>query len=225
MKYKNVLQKVVLCFVGILLVLTFFSQTIVDMRLPRVVLGFAEEGTIANEAWSFGQVAATGDVGRFEVIAEFPIIQDFIRPRLEVAVQVQGRQFDGVVSQVTPSGGTNTVIIDVESSDLTGGEFAEVQVSGGRFPAPIMLPLSALRQDINGFYVLYVQPERRLIGSSYYVNSTRVNVVRRDMWSAAISGDSGAALPDAPFVVGSDMPISRGQRVRLVGARDLDLSW
>jgi len=224
MKYKSVLKKIIVGFIVALLVLTFFSQTIVDMRLPRVALGFSGPGTISNEAWAFGQVLATDYEGQFIVEAQFPAMMDFIRARNRAELQVfGGGQLEGVVGQIIPGGGTNTVIIDVESNDLVGGEFAEVLISDGRWQAPQVVPLSALRQGADGFYLLYVESVPRFLGRSYYVRATRVNIIRRDMWNASISGEWGTdEYEDTPIVIGSDMPVFNGARVRIVDLQDLE---
>ena len=131
MKYKSVLQKIIVGFVVALLVMTFFSQTLADMRLPRVVAAFAEPGTIAPQAWGSGQVMATDYEGVFEVVALFPASQDFIRTRMAVEVQAWGMYLEGVVSAVNHiGGGMNEVVVTVESDELHGGEFAMLLVVG-----------------------------------------------------------------------------------------------
>ena len=55
MGYKKALRTVSIVFVCLLLVITFFSQTLADLRVPRVTLGFSEERLIQ-------QVALTGGI-------------------------------------------------------------------------------------------------------------------------------------------------------------------
>ena len=220
MDFKRVLQKIIIGFVGALVLLTFFSQTIVDMRVPRVVLGFYQSGFISHEALSFGQVLPTGASDRFEIEAMFPQSQDFIRHGQGAEIQIGDMRLEGTVAQVTPGGGVNTVTIDVESNQLTGGEFAQVLINGGRWPSSSIIPLSALRQDVSGYYILYVESQPRLLGRSYYVRTARVDVGRRDMFSVAISGQWGQSLPEEPIIVNSDMPVFVGSRVRLVDGQD-----
>jgi hypothetical protein len=54
MGYNKTLRKICIVFFAVVAVLTFFSQTLSDMRIPRVTLAFVEEGRITREAVSSG---------------------------------------------------------------------------------------------------------------------------------------------------------------------------
>jgi len=56
MKYKKFLMRLTFVFIGVILFLTFFSRTLVDMHVPRVALAFIEPGVIRPEAHSSGIV-------------------------------------------------------------------------------------------------------------------------------------------------------------------------
>ena len=56
MQYKKTLNKISITFVLLLMFFTFFSQTLADLRMPRVTLSFAEAGAIMPEAMSSGIV-------------------------------------------------------------------------------------------------------------------------------------------------------------------------
>jgi len=156
----------------------------------------------------------------FIIQAYFPQTQDFIGRNQNVEIQVGTNHMTGTTTNVVPDGARNLVYIEVNSNALTGGELAHVTVAGGNFPVSGAVPLSALREDTEGYYVFFVVPYARRLGSDYIVQQTRVNTGRRDSRHIAISVPWGS-LPDGPIVVNSDMPVSNSQRVRLVAGHDI----
>jgi len=56
MDYRKFLQRVTIIFVALLVFLTFFSRTLLDLNIPRVSLTFIDRGNIHPEAQSTGIV-------------------------------------------------------------------------------------------------------------------------------------------------------------------------
>ena len=56
MQYKKTLHKISIAFVILVMFFTFFSQTLADLRMPRVSLSFVEAGAIRPETMSSGIV-------------------------------------------------------------------------------------------------------------------------------------------------------------------------
>ena len=81
---------------------------------------------------------------------------------------------------------------------------------------PHVVPISALRQDQNGYFILYVEPVPRRFGSGYYLQTLRVEVGRQSFSHGSIRGVWGE-IPDVAIVVNSDIPVHSGNRVRIVG--------
>jgi len=159
---------------------------------------------------------------RFIIKAPFPQIQDFIQPNQDADILIGARRMEGKTIRVIPDGGTNLVYIELYSSQLHGGELAQVTISGGNFNYPNIIPLSALREERDEYYILYVVPYERRFGSShdYIVYRMQVDVIQTDDRNAAILGRFGMDLPNGPVIINSDMPISATQRVRLVPGHD-----
>jgi multidrug resistance efflux pump len=153
---------------------------------------------------------------RFTIEAAFPQSQDFIRPNQQVGVTVGNRLLEGTTARVVPQGGRNMVTINVESNELLGGESAWVTVRDRSANAPHIIPLSALRRHQTGYYILYVEAEEGWFGSRYYLQTMMVEPGRRDARNVAVSARHGQSFPQGPIVVNSDMPVSSGNRVRLV---------
>jgi len=187
-------------------------------RLITEVVQGLEVGSIIQE----GTVVMTTSIrnNRFVVEASFPQTQDFIDVGQEVSVQVGSGRIDGTTSRIVPEGGRNTVFIDIHSNQLRGGESARVTVSGGQSVARFMIPINALNHDSNGYFILFIETVERRFGNDYIVHRMNVEAGRRDERNVTISVRWGE-LPTGPIIINSDMPISAGVRVRLVGADEL----
>jgi len=191
-------------------------------RLIMEVVQGLEVGSIIQE----GTVVMTTAIrnNRFVVEASFPQTQDFIDVGQDVSVQVGTQRIDGTTARIVPEGGRNTVFIDVHSNQLRGGESARVTVSGGQSVARHMIPINALNHDSNGYFILFIEAVERRFGNDYIVHRMNVEPGRRDERNVTISVRWGE-LPTSPIIVNSDMPIAPGNRVRLVGAEELEISW
>jgi hypothetical protein len=79
-----------------------------------------------------------------------------------------------------------------------------------------VVPITALRQDPQGYFVLYVESVPQRLGSQYYLRMLRVEPSRRDFTHVAIRTLWGD-MPHAGMVVNSDIPVFSSARVRIVG--------
>ncbi|MCL2199940.1 MAG: hypothetical protein FWB80_13570 [Defluviitaleaceae bacterium] len=193
---------------------------VIEVRQPGAVtvtehMAGISEGAVVQEGAAILRTALANN--RFYVEASFPQIQDFIDVGQNVEVTVGTERLTGRTARIVPQGGRNNAIIEVQSGSLRGGELVTVVVSGGNTNHPSVIPLSALREDQNGYFVLFVQAVPQRFGSSYYVRAFRVNAGRRDTTNVAITTSWGMEIPDEPIIINSDIPVGVGQRVRLVG--------
>jgi len=159
---------------------------------------------------------------QFLIQASFPQSQDFIRVGQSVDVFVGTNEFSGTTTRIIPDGANNLVNIHVTGSQLASGQLARVTVSGGSSNHAQVIPISALRENQQGYFIMFVTPYERRLGSDYIVYQLQVDLVRRDARNAAITGRFGSELPTGPIIVNSDMPIGVNQRVRLVGSNDFE---
>jgi hypothetical protein len=157
----------------------------------------------------------------FYIEASFPQAQDFIDVNQSAEIIIGTERLTGRTARIVPQGGRNNVIIEVQSGALRGGELASVIVSGGSSSHPNVIPLSALREDTNGYFVLYAESVPQRFGSNYYVRARRVEAGRRDTANVAINPVSGVPVPEEPLIINSDIPVHAGGRVRIVGGNDL----
>jgi len=165
---------------------------------------------------------------RFEIEASFPQANDFIRTGQTVEIAIGGygtgdrteNRIEGRITQRTPEGARNIFTIEVESNSLIGGELGIVTAHGTRNNQPAVIPLSALREDAQGYFILYVERVERAFGSNYYLRTQRVVADARDSYNVAITGAFGVSLTEYPIVINSDMPLQTGERVRLTADYD-----
>ena len=153
---------------------------------------------------------------QFIIEVSFPQVQDFIDTGQEARVRIGTDEFTGRTSRITPDGARNIVTVEVESRGIRGGELAFVTILGSSTNHASVVPLSALREDTNGYFIFFVEAHERRFGSNYYVLVQRVNTVRQDANNVAISGMHGMTLTNGPIIINSDMAVMAGDRVRIV---------
>jgi len=137
MEYKKTLRYIIAIFVVVLVLATFFSQTLADLNIPVVSLGFAQQGVILS------------------------------------AENVASNQ-------------------------------------------PNVIPLSAVRQDMGGYFILYIEAVPRRFGTSYYARRHAIEVRRRDILNASVGSQiPREPFPSTPVIINSDVMVFEGDRVRL----------
>jgi len=90
------------------------------------------------------------------------------------------------------------------AGEMTWTQRSEMQTS--------CLPLSALRSDSSGDYVLVIREKKTVMGLEHTVTKVAVTVLSRDSEQMSIES---ALLKDDLVVVSSNKPIAEGDRVRL----------
>jgi len=160
---------------------------------------------------------------QFIVIAEFPerigMVMFGSNVRINIPV-VHQHGIQGDIVRTVTSGGRMQIEIAFETPvHINGGERAEIvieQISNLVPPDmdPPTLPNSAIRQDMAGYYIMYLEREANtLIGYSYYVRQMRISLVHEgDRYTAF-----GSEEIEGPVIITSDRPFSVGSRVRIIG--------
>lgn len=88
----------------------------------------------------------------------------------------------------------------------------DVRISRSREKFNECIPISGLRSDNSGYYILVVESKTTILGTENVIERIPVTLEGKDESTAAISGGFGR---DAKIVIGSDKPIEAGSRVRL----------
>jgi len=192
----------------------FANHRVIEL-MPGVTLG-----SNVHEGMAIMETSLRNN--RFIIEASFPQADRFIEENQTVDVMIANDRFEGRTISVTPTGARNTVEIEITSNALRGGEWASVTVSGGVSTHPTILPLSAVHEDTNGYFILFLDVEERRFGGNHYiVRSMQVEVVRRDTSRVAITSRFfGLDLPSGPIILNSDIPIQPNMRVRPADGTD-----
>ncbi len=75
-----------------------------------------------------------------------------------------------------------------------------------------IIPLSALREDVNDTYCLVLSEEEQMLGTVQIAKKVPVTVIEKDAKSAAVTS---ALLPEDRIIVSSEKYVSEGNRIRL----------
>jgi len=187
---------------------TFSNRTVSEL-MPGIMIGsLVHEGAPV--------MMTTFRNHQFVIEASFPQDDDFIRRGQAVEILIGDQTLEGRTSRITPDGARNIATIEVNAvgSRVSGGELAMVTIMGARMNHAAIIPVSALRTDGQGYFILFVERVEQTFGSSYYARIERVRPDVRDANNVAIT--SFSPLPEGPIIVNSDMPVRPGERVRLV---------
>jgi len=158
----------------------------------------------------------------FFIEASFPQQQDFIDLHQNVDIMVGNEILTGLTTRIVAEGGRNTVTITLQSGTLIGGELARVTVSPGVSNHANIIPISALREDQMGYFILVVEAQEGRIGTSYILRQHIVSPGRRDNSNVVITSPFfGMEIPEGPIVINSDVPVHAGVRVRLVAGYEV----
>lgn len=185
------------------------ARTVMEL-MPNIAAG-----SVVSEGAAVMLTALNNN--RFYIEASFPQAQDFIDINQSAEILVGTERLTGTTARIVPQGGRNTVTIEVSSGALRGGEMVSVIISGGSSNHASIIPLSALREDTSGYFILYAVSVPQRFSSNYYARVRRVETGRRDASNVAISPVWGMDIPEEPIIINSDIPVHAGARVRIVG--------
>lgn len=147
-----------------------------DLRLRNATVRAPFTGIVSSRAVEPGQYVGIGtaligivDLSRVELRANAAVADGALLKRDQTVViavdGVEGRHFDGTVARINPVAeeGTRTipvyVMIDNTDGILLGGMFASAQIVVDAVEDAIAMPTRALREDVDGTYVLRVEDE------------------------------------------------------------------
>ena len=104
------------------------------------------------------------------------------------------------------------VMIRLPEGDWSEGQRIEVRAVQSRSTYDQCVPLSAVRSDNTGYYLLTVQQESTVLGVSNIVIRVPVTITAADEDSAAVQGPLGRG---SQIITGSNKAVAAGDRVRI----------
>ena len=120
----------------------------------------------------------------------------------------------GVVSAIAPPNEQDKVSITIRlpEGDWSEGQTVDIQIVQNRSTYDMCVPLSALRSDNAGYYLLTVEQNSTILGVENAVIRVAVTVTASDDDSAAIQGPVSRT---SKIITGSNKAVAVGDRVRI----------
>ena len=215
-KRRRWVRRAAILFFGALLLLTFFSNTILNWSLPEVSVWDVAGGSITAKVMGMAVVAETdgGTEARFTVSTE--MAERFapgdkasllgVRLPKNAAAVLRGKELKpGDISRTE-------LVFDIRNVSAGTAVYITLGDRGTVYPA--VVPNSALRQDVNGLYVLTLRETRTPLGNRYAAERVNVTLLDRDDANAAVDG--GVAEGDT-VILNSSKPLEPGLQVKLAG--------
>ena len=213
-KRRKWIKPAAIVFFAVMLLLTFFSNTILNWSLPEVSTYIVGEGFIS--AKSMGRAVVEDDgtqtVGRFPVTTQMAD-----KLRLNEKASVSGVRL--------PRGASATLIAKIpyeEDADWTILVFkienvdvgTRIYITAGAPAASYqtVVPNSAVREDGSGLFVLTLREKRTPLGNRYTAERAAVSVFDRDDTNSAVVGSISAG---DTVIIESSKPIEPGREVKL----------
>ena len=122
----------------------------------------------------------------------------------------------GTVSTIAPPNDQSRVGVTIRlpEGDWTEGQRVEIQVVQSRNTYDLSVPLSAVRSDNSGYFLLSVEQESTVLGIENIVIRVPVTVIASDSDNAAVQGPIGR---NSKIITGSNKAVEAGDRVRING--------
>jgi len=120
----------------------------------------------------------------------------------------------GIVSAITPPDEKDRVVVVIRlpDGDWSDGQKVDVQAVKDRDTYEMCLPLSALRSDNSGYFLLIVEQRSTVLGVENVVVRVPVAIVASDSESAAVQGPVSRS---SRVVTASSKAVSEGDRIRV----------
>jgi len=132
------------------------------------------------------------------------------------AVNLPGRNgpLEGKVAEIVPytSESFNGYHVDVRfdcEDDAIVGEKADISIKKGNEVYDILIPVSALRKDAKGYYVLILEKDGGILGDGYKAGRNSVDLLDSDETYCAVEGIQEGAY----VIVASAKEIAEGEHV------------
>jgi len=172
------------------------------------------KGTLTGNTQPLYKLAEASGGFRLTISVDHELA-NYVKPGEKVDVYVasleEGR-IEGSIAQVKDNpedGALKDIVIDIESSELKGGENGEVIISNRTEQFQELVPNSAVYTDNDGSYVYTIKKVDSPLGMESYVQRVSVTVLDSDSTKTAVMG----VPPMDKVVAGSTKPLSDGDRV------------
>ncbi len=179
------------------------------------------DGTVVKLALTAGQKTAEG--AAFQLFGSedwyrlsIPLTDkeaEMVLPGMTVTVTQGNTRVPAQIASVSPNENGSAAVIRLPQTGFTKGWQALAEMELSRTAYRLCVPLSAVRSESGGDYVLVLQEQNSILGVQSMVYRLPVTVIDTDTANAAIEG---ALFGDMQVVSASTKPVDEGDRVRLL---------
>ncbi|MCL2719393.1 MAG: hypothetical protein FWE14_11505 [Lachnospiraceae bacterium] len=234
---KKIKLTIAIVLTGIVLILTFFSSTIYNSRLPMVVVGYVEKGAVVNTVNGIGAVELSEIESYFTAKVLLPpeavnLFKENLKPDFFVNIPSNGQYgLDAELVTFRREAGELIAVVSFYSENLIGGEPVQLTMQAS-VVSNIVLPNTAIYKDENNNeYVLVVERHKISLGYEYILVKEPVSIVLSNEYYSAIFDFSdlfgeaySAKLKTGVIVINSNRPVFHETRVRLADWGDF-VGW
>ena len=215
-KNREWVKDAAIIFLVVLLILTFFSNTIMNYTLPEVMTVPVYKGRVKEMVSCQGMVVE--EDGEFLLSASVGI-EDCQLIMVGVDAQVsndwtgemKARVKDVQPDPENPNRGRIVTFV-IKGDNVKTESFIQLTITGNVGDFPNVVPNSAIREDTDGNFVLVTTAKQTPLGNRYYVKKVKVKVLASDVQNTAVDGQLGEL---DNVVTNTSKPVSDGQQVRL----------
>lgn len=227
-KRKKRVKKVTVSFFTIMLLLTFFSNTIMNYSLPQVATKKVESGIIEKGIKGTGIVEVVGDDSDTKeeeqeknekkqmTIFVNQTLDDTIKVGMEGDIEAPSSAKSGkaiLEEIVNNADGTGaSLIFHIEEDTIPVGQSITISLNRQELSYPLVVPNSAVRNDKEGTFVFVLETKNSPLGNRYFAKRVPVKIEAQDSVQVAISG----ILEQSDYVITiSEDILEAGEQVRL----------
>lgn len=217
---KRVVKKIAVIFFAVLILLTFFSNTIMNYYLPEVTVQYMVSGNINN------QIRDTGIVERGSLKDDKSAYILKLWVSKEQASWVKTGDLAELlnawdedvkaklvkISRKKTEEETRELLFSVTGKDVEEGKMLELLVGNACEYYDTIVTNSAIHEDNGGTFVLAIEAKSSPLGNRYYAKRIDISILASDMMYSAVTGDM---KQNECIILNGSKPIEPGMQIQL----------
>ena len=175
-----------------------------------------EQGKLIYKNDILMQISGVPDAYKLEfTIDERKLEQLSVQSSVEIKVKGIAEVLPGeittiVVDEKDKAGGYKATIAMKDTLYPLANKRADITIKNESEVYPVVVPNSALRKDVNGYYILVLKEETNVMGQIFKAHRVNITLIDSDQSLSAIKGLTYME----PIIIASTTPIDYGSRVK-----------
>ena len=197
--------------------ITFFSNTIINYTLPEVATVRVSTGIVSQRVDCSGVVEYDEAGGKYTMTA-YVSKEDSLRVSAGMKAEVMNNWNGDITAKtesIVPAEEDPNHLVYVKfviEGNVKEGDALQLAVGGSNERYDMVVPNSAVREDVNGSFVLVLISKSTPLGNRYVAKRVSVVVEAKNNVYSAVSGNLSAS--DSVITI-SSKPIVNNSQVRL----------